>query len=754
MMESNGEIFKSVINHLPIGYAYLSSDAGEPDDYVFRQVNPAFANITGFTSHNIIGKKVSEIFSELKKEFDDAAARGSVAINGECKEFARYIRHSNRWLKALVYSPAAGYYGMLLCDATEEKQLLEDKENLIASLNDIVVELDKDYTYRNIWTNDESMLIKPKKDLLHKRLDEVFDAETMKVFLDGLHQAATGKKVVIEREFLKRGEIKWSQVKVFSKDNHLNGRKYYMVISDITERKQAELNLQKRLDYEQLLNRISLMAVNNENIEMFLNESLRMMGEILNISRTYIFEYDQQTETMNNTYEWVAPRIGPEIENLQGIPVSSANWHDQMMRSNQPTVYKDIEDIPDEGTKNILRPQGIKSILIVPLFLEKTYFGFLGFDECNDYRDWPEEDVNLLQSISRLITQVILQQRVKEELQTERYHDSLTGLYNRRFFDVELRRLDTARQLPISIIMGDVNGLKLINDVYGHQEGDRLLQSIAQILKSFCRAEDVIARWGGDEYIILLPQTSPEAAAEVCKRINEVCKKQDQARKYLSISLGCATKKEAVEDIMQTLKKAEDSMYKSKLLEHRSLRCSIIASLKNTLLEKNPGLEDHSERMKYFCQKISGSIGLSENNINALDLLCMLRDIGNIAITDSILAKRDKLTEEEWSEIKKHSEIGYRIAQADPELSQIAEYILSHHERWDGKGYPQGLKGENIPLLSRIMAVVAAYDAMISDRPYRRDLSISEAKKELLANSGTQFDPEIVRIFLEVVLEH
>ncbi|MEL7567761.1 MAG: diguanylate cyclase, partial [Dehalobacterium sp.] len=333
------------------------------------------------------------------------------------------------------------------------------------------------------------------------------------------------------------------------------------------------------------------------------------------------------------------------------------------------------------------------------------------------------------------------------------YHDRLTGLYNRAFFEEEAERLDTERQLPISLIMGDVNGLKMTNDVYGHRKGDQLLIAIAKILKDSCRGEDLIARWGGDEFVILLPQTPGIIADEICKRIRKACNKVSLENHTLSISLGFSTKEKASENLMNVLQKAEDYMYKRKLLESKSMRTSIITSMKKTLHEKSHETEEHIDTLNVLTKKIGCILGLSENELNDLEVLSMLHDIGKVAINDSILMKPHELTDEEWIEIKKHPAIGYRIAQSAPELAQIAEYILSHHERWDGKGYPQGLMGESIPLLARILSVVDAYDTMLKDRPYRRALTHSEAKEELIRNAGKQFDPQIVKLFIENVIE-
>lgn len=168
--------------------------------------------------------------------------------------------------------------------------------------------------------------------------------------------------------------------------------------------------------------------------------------------------------------------------------------------------------------------------------------------------------------------------------------------------------------------------------------------------------------------------------------------------------------------------------------------------------EKNPRIEAHSRRVSRLCQQIGIAMGLNEEEIRKLKISGLLHDIGKIAIDNSILDKPEKLNEQEWDEIKRHSYIGYRILNNEPEMNEIAQYILYHHERLDGTGYPRGLKQEEIPLLSRIITVADAYDAMTSKRQYKVVLNKNTAVKELVKNKGTQFDPDIVDVFIEKVL--
>lgn len=328
------------------------------------------------------------------------------------------------------------------------------------------------------------------------------------------------------------------------------------------------------------------------------------------------------------------------------------------------------------------------------------------------------------------------------------FHDRLTGLYNRAFFEEELKRIDVERQLPLSIAMGDVNGLKLVNDAFGHQEGDRLLRKIADVLRQSCREEDIIARWGGDEFIILLPQTDIKTAANICERIKRNAAAVETTPITPSMALGYATKENTSQNIMDILKKAENDMYLNKLLESKNTRNAIISSLENTLWDRTVETREHTERMQRIALRMAAGMGMRKHDADKLMLLAKLHDIGKIGIPGEVLRKPSSLVPEEWDAVKKHSEIGYRIVNASPELSIIAEEILSHHERWNGQGYPRGLKGDEIPQLARIISIIDAYDVMTHETPYKPPISHEQALYELQRNAGLQFDPKLVEIFV------
>ncbi|HOR86613.1 MAG TPA: diguanylate cyclase [Bacillota bacterium] len=331
------------------------------------------------------------------------------------------------------------------------------------------------------------------------------------------------------------------------------------------------------------------------------------------------------------------------------------------------------------------------------------------------------------------------------------YKDKLTGLYNRDFFEEELSRLNTKRQLPISVIMGDLSGLKLINDAFGHDMGDKALKRVAEIIKRAFRKEDIVSRVGGDEFVVLLPRTSEETAVSIVKRIKHDCAANPLDFIKINASFGIATKTVAEEDIQEIYKKAEDRMYFNKLTESREAKHEMIMYIKDRLEELSYESRSHIERLQELCNMMADSLGLSEIEREELRLLCEYHDIGEIGIPRKIMQKKEPLSMTERENLRRHSEIGYHIIGSFKESIAVDGLILTHHERWDGKGYPGLLKGESIPLTARVFAIADAYEAMISERPYKSRINNEDALTEISSKAGTQFDPVLARTFVQLM---
>ncbi len=333
------------------------------------------------------------------------------------------------------------------------------------------------------------------------------------------------------------------------------------------------------------------------------------------------------------------------------------------------------------------------------------------------------------------------------------YHDHLTGLFNRYAFEVESQKLDVINQLPLSIIMADLNGLKLLNDTYGHSIGDKFLQSAAEVLKSVCREGDLVVRWGGDEFVIMLPQTTFAQANSIANRITEECLLVLTENIPLSIALGVASKEHIEENLSEIMRQAEDKMYRQKLTESHSAKGLILNALNKAMQIKSYETDEHSENMQEVAMSLAVRLGLSPEDLSKLKLVIKLHDIGKINIPVEILAKDGPLNDKEWVAIKKHCETGYRIALATEEFAHVAQEILSHHEKWDGTGYPRNLKREEIPYLARIASIVDAYEVMLNGRPYKKPMAPQEIIGELKRCAGSQFDPNLIELFIKVISE-
>ncbi len=342
--------------------------------------------------------------------------------------------------------------------------------------------------------------------------------------------------------------------------------------------------------------------------------------------------------------------------------------------------------------------------------------------------------------------------RAEREVIYLSYHDQLTGLYNRRFYEEELVRMNFNWNMPITLVLGDVNGLKLTNDAFGHLTGDRLLRRFSNILKKQMRAEDVAARIGGDEFIILLPKTDAIGAEIMVNRIKDRIEKHDGEDGVLSVSFGWATKIDVEEDFNGIFIQAEDRMYQKKLLESASMKNQTIRLAMDKLFMKSFVEEPHAIRVGELCRTIGGEMGLTGIFLDELELLGRMHDIGKVGISKDILVKQGPLSDTEWLELKRHPEIGYQILKTVDDYVRIAEAVLSHHERMDGQGYPRNLEAKEIPLQSKILAVAEAFDYMTRENHDGRLMSEKESVEELYKKAGSQFDADVVDVLAKQVL--
>ena len=366
-----------------------------------------------------------------------------------------------------------------------------------------------------------------------------------------------------------------------------------------------------------------------------------------------------------------------------------------------------------------------------------------------------EARVNIIGAEDALIVIRDMTQEVlsKTKLSEMARQDVMTKLANRRCFEESLSKYTGKYCEKLTVIMLDIDGLKIINDTYGHPVGDQLIIAMSNILRDTFVDSECIARVGGDEFTILLvgkEQTEVELLfKEMNSKITEISRAASPIT--LSASFGYSFLQSGEADTRQMYLEADDNMYKNKLLKDSGSWNGLVKSLMKALETKNCLTPGRIQRLGKLAVRMGTELALPQSKLNRLELLLIFHDIGKVGIPDSILKKDGPLTANEWEIMKTHSIVGKSIAESSPELKDIAELILLHHERWDGCGYPNGLRGEEIPIECRLLSVVDAYDAMTNSRPYRSPLPSADAVKEIIACSGTQFEPRMVDIFTNIL---
>ncbi|MBP1764980.1 MAG: diguanylate cyclase with sensor [Firmicutes bacterium] len=352
-----------------------------------------------------------------------------------------------------------------------------------------------------------------------------------------------------------------------------------------------------------------------------------------------------------------------------------------------------------------------------------------------------------------LIRDITEQCKIEESMELLRVTDSVTGIYNRSYFETDIVRIQVVDDCKIGLFICDVDGLKLINDTLGHTQGDNILKLVADILESGVHKPDYVARIGGDEFVIVVFNPTNQQM----ETLNQYYVSQIESHNCtsphlpLSVSFGWAIDNNS--NIEHIFKTADNNMYRTKMYKNQSVRSSIVKLMMKALEAKDHITEGHADRLGDLLENIGRKLEFSQAQLADLRLFANFHDIGKVGISESILKKPAKLTDEEVVIMRQHSEIGFRIAKSSLDLEPIAEWILYHHEHWNGDGYPFAIAGEQIPLPCRILAIVDAYDAMTSDRPYRKAMSKKDAIQEINRCTGTQFDPTIAELFINLISE-
>ncbi len=362
-----------------------------------------------------------------------------------------------------------------------------------------------------------------------------------------------------------------------------------------------------------------------------------------------------------------------------------------------------------------------------------------------------------------------------EEMSKLANTDGLTGLYNHRYTQEALAQaMEQAKQTddPLAVIMMDIDNFRLFNETYGHAAGDRVLKLVADTIGAMSRKGDIVGRYGGDKFVLIAPRTNRRRAKVVAERIRRRLSEQGVhmdggQRLPLRLSMGIAVCPQDSTNRDELLAYADASLFESKraggdavtlanrqpgeLFAYQNTTMGVLDGLVRAVDKKDRYTKSHSEENAEYAMMLGRAMKLSETTQSALRIAGLLHDIGKIGIPDHILKKPGPLTPEERQIVQLHVVLSELIIKGVPYIADVSDAVANHHERWDGTGYPRGLKGEEIPLLGRIMAVVDAYSAMTSDRPFRKAMSHQEAVAELHKNAGTQFETGLVETFIEAL---
>jgi diguanylate cyclase (GGDEF)-like protein/PAS domain S-box-containing protein/putative nucleotidyltransferase with HDIG domain len=511
------------------------------------------------------------------------------------------------------------------------------------------------------------------------------------------------------QQILKNDKLFWYEWKnraIF--DNNSKAKLYYSIGTDITERKKLEEKEKNELK------RLRAIFENNSAVILFIEPET---GKILDANPTAIDFYGYTKEEFLEMH---------------------------------------IQDI------NMLETEKVKELRLRALERAQKYFTLLHKLKNGEIR---VVDVhcspiifNEKQVLISIIFDVTEKEEAMKEIKTLAFQDYLTGVYNRRYFEESFYRLNKKQNQTLAIIVGDINGLKMVNESFGHAIGDELIKEVAKEIGLLIQSNDILARIGGDEFGILITNATSEYVMKLTNLLEKeldkyvVLTNSEEAKVYLSVSFGYGMQIDHNQDLDGLMKEAEGFLYRRKYYNDKSTRSNMIKAMMSTLFQKSEREKRHSERVSQHCEAIAEALGWDIYSINRIKIAGMLHDIGKIGISETVLNKEGKLNDSEWELMKQHVIKGAAILEETDEYEDISYVIAAHHERWDGSGYCEGLQGEGIPIMARIIAVVDAYDAMTEQRTYKNTLTKKEAIAELRKCSGTQFDPRIVSVFIDNVI--
>ena len=742
------------------------------DDGTIIDISDSFTKILGYEKSDLIGNK-----------------RGSLKIyakNGQLLKIVSTLLEKDQLdneeieLKDKEGKIHYGIYSARIITVNDEKCIFSSFTDITKR---ILVEKQfraSEEKYRNIIENNQDMIyitnldgiftfvspgvkrvlgFKPS-DLLNKHINKFVvkeDILKIKKITKHMHDE---RKTIDEfecRVVNQQKDIVWVSINAsptYDEYGNVNGTEGSL--HNITKRKQDEIKIKAFQKQKNDISKAINELIQYDNIYEGISKGIKIIGQTVKADRTYFFENTFDNENMIYTVrqriEWSNGKLTPliknpdlkhiEYENIKGVILP-------LLEKKSLNVM--TKDCNQDDLKQILVDQDIKSIYITPIFIEDVFWGFIGFDDCTNDRIWKNEIELLDRYIKSIVINITKNNKFNKQFEQLFIRDQLTGLYNRKYIIERIKEIDSKSNLPIAIIMIDINGLRLVNDMFGMQEGDSVIKKIAQILKETFNKNEVVARIGGDEFGIIIPNSNTNEIYKKRDIVNKEVAKCQTEKLTIGLSFGIAIKEREEEIIDELLHEAELDMYRHKISESTSMLNKGVEVIMNALYAKSEREEQHSKRVSELVIEMGNKLGLNYEKVKQLKTVGLLHDIGKIGIDERILNSPNRLTNEEYEEIKKHAEKGYSILNSIKEFEEISKFVVAIHERYDGNGYPYGIKATDIPYESRIIAIVDAYDAMISKRTYKEPMKKEDVLEELRVNINTQFDPELTQVFIEMM---
>ncbi len=833
------KLHQTMFEKAPIGLAYcevILNDDQNIIDLVYIDVNDTFKHINKINKENIHQSKRSEIFPN--KTIDvELATHIRTAITGQVKvDFRFYSDVLNRHLKGSVYGINHNKILIFVSDMTEEINESIEKSIFLKTMSDIIFELDEEYNFTHVYTNNKEDLFIKENEIIRKNIKDIFSGDISQKLMTALEKAKLSQtSQIIDYQGIENNNRKYYQATIFYVEfDHEN--RFVVSVKDNTIQKETEqtmLVINDRLTEVAKQSRTVIWEVDTEGRYTYINsmskdvygyEPEEMIGhyfyhfypdeyrlqykeEILDLMRrheivsNYISPYLTKSKEklwlisfsapnynedgvfigyrgsdMDNTEKyniqlalmqneekfrfitenisdviWILnldnykfTYISPAIKQLRGFSVEEAmsqHVSESMTAESWERVQEEIEQTFGEY---ILDPKHAKSHVLTIQQFHK-----------NGSKIWVEVSVRYrlnefnqieIIGISRDITE---RKKVEDEILYLSFHDQLTGLYNRRFYEVELNRLNTKRNLPISFITADINGLKMTNDIFGHSFGDELIKLAAKVLKEGCREDDIIVRSGGDEFLILLPKTSIQDCKMIASRIYAKINQVKDNKLLLSMSLGYATKERIEQEILDVVNQSDKRMYQRKLIESETYKRQLLGKIMDRLYKLDTDLRRHLKSLVHLVNEFGKHLELDDDKVKQLKIASMYHDIGKIGIdeNDIKLYQTNRIKYEYL--LKRQPELSYQILRYISEYSEVANIVLSYHENYDGSGYPRGLSKNEISKESMIIHIINDYDKL----RYNLGLNQTQAIEQLYAKKGNELEPNLVDKFCEMIVK-